>query len=178
MAAAQAVSEFVYSEEKPFDGIIAHLTRECRGNVCERHVVDIAASSLYGPGHEPKYIAELGKPSAYLSDLLPDSWIYYDFKERRVTPKGYTLSNYVWGWPKSWVVEVSNDGGEGQWEVVDSRDDNGDFKNPGENYHYEISNPPAGSFRFVRLRQTGQNHFKNDYLAVSSFELFGTLSSE
>ena len=135
MAAAQAVSEFVYSEEKPFDGIIAHLTRECRGNVHEKKWVDITGSSLYGPGHETKYIAELGKPSAFLSELLPNSWVCYDFKERRVTPTGYTLSNYVWGWPKSWVIEVSNEGGEGSWEDVDRRDDNGDVKNPGENYN-------------------------------------------
>jgi hypothetical protein len=42
------------------DGIIAHLTRECGGNVHDRHVVDVTCASFEKETYEanPNYAAE------------------------------------------------------------------------------------------------------------------------
>ena len=46
-----------------------------------------------------------------------------------VTPTSYSIRSYCswpgWNHPKSWVLE--NDGSEGSWKAVDSREDNNDL---------------------------------------------------
>ena len=78
--------------------------------------------------------------------------------------------------PKSWVLEVSNDGRQGSWEVVDSRENNEDLNDRHVIRDFAISAPPSGAFRLVRLRLTGKNHMETDRLVISALELFGALS--
>jgi hypothetical protein len=92
------------------DGIIAHLTRECGGNVYDRHVVDVTCGSFkeetWGANpHSGAYnndcdfaainTADLETHSCFLSvyrmneDDIPhtkNNWPCYDFKERRIVP--------------------------------------------------------------------------------------------
>ena len=98
----------------------------------------------------------------------------------RVTPTSYSIRSMHWGpgyqYPKSWVLEVSNNGSEGSWAVVDSRENNSDLNDKLVTRNFAVSAPPSGAFRFVRLRQTGKNHDRNDCLWICSLELFGTVS--
>ena len=113
--------EFVYQEDREeaippplappkLDGIIAHLTRECGGNVHDKGVVNVMASS-FNDSFYPKNAADLGTDSVYLSKNEPNSWICYDFKERRVIPTSYSVrlpEEGGFGQPnrRSWVIEV------------------------------------------------------------------------
>ena len=165
---------------KPLDGIIAHLTRECGGNVHKEGVVNVTASSCYG--YKPEYAVDLKADSRFDSDDSPNSWICYDFKGRRVTPTSYSIKS-CWGGPggyhpKSWVLEVSNDGSKGSWETVDSRKDNNDLNDRRVTRNFSLGTPQSGAFRFVRLRLTGKNHGGYDDLCICALELFGTLSLE
>ena len=51
--------EFVYDASRPLDGIIAHLTRECGGNVHEKGVVGVSSINFLS-GYEPKNVVDLG----------------------------------------------------------------------------------------------------------------------
>ena len=135
---------------------------------------------------KPENVVDLGSDSCFYSNDSPNSWICYDFGGRRVTPTSYSIRSHpYWGdenYPKSWVLEVSNDGSEGSWKAVDSREDNNDLNDKLVTCNFAISAPPSVAFRFVRLRQTGKNHCPDlegsDVLAIGSLELFGALSSE
>ena len=89
-----------------------------------------------------------------------------------MTPPSYSIRSNGGGTgfnhPKSWVLEVSNDGSDGSWAVVDSRKSNSDM-----NDQFAIANSMSGAFRFVRLRQTGKNHKGNNHLDICALELFG-----
>ena len=76
----------------------------------------------------------------------------------------------------SWVLEVSNDGSDGSWEVVDRRENNFDLDGSHLTRNFALGTRPSGAFRFVRLRQTGKNHAGYDYLSICALELFGALS--
>ena len=76
----------------------------------------------------------------------------------------------------SWVLEVSNDGSEGSWEVVDRRENNSDLNGEHLTRNFAVGTRPSGAFRFVRLRLTGKNHFGDDRLYICALELFGALS--
>ena len=174
---AQVVSTFVYNKAKPLNGIIAHLTRECGGNVHEKGVVEVTASSrLLG---EAKNAVDLGTRTEFSSKDQPNSWIRYDFKGQSVAPTSYSIRSHDGpSYPKSWVLEVSNDGSDNSWKVVDRREDNFDLKAVYVTRHFAISDPPSEGFRFLRLRVTGKNHNRSDALWLTSLELFGTLSPQ
>ena len=142
------------------------MTRECRGNVHEKGIVEVTASSRLA---EAKNV--LGTDSQFWSQDEPDSWICYDFKGRRVAPASYSIRTGSWCYLKSWVLEVSNDGSDGSWEVVDRRENNEDLKGKHVTHNFAISAPPRGSFHFVRLRQTWKNHKGDDVLCLSPLEL-------
>ena len=97
-----------------------------------------------------------------------------------MTPTSYSIRSCVWtsgsSHPKSWVLEVSNDGSEDSWKVVDSRENNNELNDRHVTRNFAVSSHPSGAFRFVRLRQTGKNHKGDDRLVICSLELFGTLS--
>ena len=174
--------EIIDLKTDPLSGIIAHLTQQCGGNVYKEGIVNVTASGCFSPGSEPENVVDLGSDAHFCSNSAPDSWIRYDFKKWRMTPTSYSIRSYSGGpgynHPKSWVLEVSNDGIDGSWEVVDTRENNKDLNNSLVTCNFEITAPPSGAFRFVRLRQTGKNHCGYDELEICAFELFGALCAD
>ena len=163
-------------EADPLDGIIAQLTRDCGGNVHEKGVVSVTASSC-SLRCKPEVAVDLRSDSYFASKHSPNSWICYDFGGRRVTPTSYSIRSCCGQFHlKSWVLEVSND--NEAWEVVDSRENNEELNAPHVTRNFAISAPTSGAFRFVRLRQTGENHRGYDYLRICALELFGALYDE
>ena len=181
--------EFLYDESKPLEGIIAHLTRECGGDVHRKGIVNITASSVRvrspvnrigGPG--PGLVLEQFCPTGmenefnFCSKNERNAWICYDFKERRVIPTSYSVRSSGGKNLKSWVIEVSND--EYSWTEIDRRDNNNDLNDEYVTVNFKISKVPSESFRFFRLRQNGPNHdnYKTSYaVALTALEVFGTL---
>ena len=172
-----SVRSFVYDSSKPLDGIISHLTQEIGGNVHDHGIVVVTASSIHSG--QPKDIVDMGKSSMYTGDV-PNSWICYDFKDRRVIPTSYSIrshSNPPGGCqPKSWVFEGSNDKRKGSWVSLDRRRDNNELNDEQVTRNFSISSSSGESFRFLRLRFLGPNHADSYFQALSFFELFGTLT--
>jgi hypothetical protein len=136
------------------DRIIAHWTRECGGNVHDRHVVEVTCGSFEketqganphsgalndNPYFAAKNAADLKTGSEFLSayrDKKEDiahtrnNWVCCDFKERRIVPTHYTnCPNYSdsGGFHViSWLVETSTDGEN--WQEV-ARDENNKQRN-------------------------------------------------
>ena len=169
-----AGGEFVYDSARPLDGIIAHLTRECGGNVHKKGVVEVTASGFEIITSRPRNVVDFTSDFGFSSKDEENSWICYDFKERRVTPTSYSLRCHVGAAPKGWRFAVSNDGSE--WDLVDDRWNVYDCRDK-RVHNFQIGLRPSGSFRYVRILQTDKNHAGTDRLNISAFEIFGTLSS-
>ena len=163
-----------------FDGVIAYLTSECRGNVHDRGIVNITASSVYNNDacYHPKHVADLNSWSIFESANEEDAWVCYDFKERRVIPVSYSVRSYFGATgdnhPKSWVIEVSNDETENSWTEIDRRN-NGNLNCKLRAINFPITSTLSDSFRFFRFRQTGPNHKGRFFLEFCALEIFGTL---
>jgi hypothetical protein len=181
------------------DGIIAHLTRECSGNVHDRNVIEVTSGSFekvtsganphsgaYNnkPEYAAKNAADLETGSDFFSayrdkkEDIPhtrNNWICYDFKERRIVPTHYTIRTNLNG-PvsyhlKSWLVETSTDGEN--WREVAREEDNNQL-----NGRWFIATFPVaggGECRFIRLVNIGRNHEGDDQLIISAWEIFGNL---
>jgi hypothetical protein len=182
------------------DGIIAHLTRECHGNVHDCQVVEVTSGSFEKEtcGANPHSGAYDNRPSnaarnatdleaesyfysAYRSssENIPhtrNNWLCYDFKERRIVPTHYTIrTNGVYG-PgyqhlKSWLVETSMEGEN--WQVVAREEDNKQLNG----FRFTGTFPVAGGgeCRFIRLVNIGRNHYRYDCIFITAWEIFGSL---
>ena len=75
-----------------------------------------------------------------------------------------------------WVIEVSKDGS--QWTLVDRRVNNSDLNGRSLTQNFKITEPVSGKYRYIRLRQIGDNHCHNYYVIISALEIFGTLDEE
>ena len=169
-----------YQETKPLSGIISYLTNEFGGNVHHKGIVNVTASSVHGQEHEnqPYSVTELDSQSEFFSNNEKDSWVCYDFRERRVKPRSYTVRsmfNMCRGkhYLKSWVFEGSNDGTT--WTELNRQRNNSDLKGSYATHNFKVSVSPNESFRFLRLRQTGKNHADCYFMIFSGLEIFGVL---
>jgi hypothetical protein len=157
-------------EDSLLDGIIAELTRIHGGNVHDREIVIVSASSIRSStGEAAQNAADLGQKNYLHSLNAPDQWLRYDFKDGRIELADYSIAAYPGCFLRSWVVEGSDDGLS--WTVLDERKGNTDAN----------SNHPIAAFsvdrrmkcRFIRLRQTGQVSSGLDWLVLHAFEVFG-----
>jgi hypothetical protein len=182
------------------DGIIAHLTRKCGGNVHDVHVVDVTSGSFekVTDGANPhsgaynnaywaaaKNAADLETDSHFYSayrmkgEDIPhtrNNWICYNFKERRIVPTHYTIRTHNSGGPgnehlNSWLVEASADGET--WREVAREEGNGQLN--GSHFTGTFAVADGEECRFIRLVQIGRNHLGNDRLWITAWDIFGSL---
>jgi hypothetical protein len=64
--------------------------------------------------------------------------------------------------PKNWVIEISDSGSD--WREIDRRKNNNELN---------AENVGSEACHFIRLRQTGVDHYGIHSLFLSSFEIFG-----
>jgi hypothetical protein len=176
------------------EGIIAHLTRECGGNVHDCNVVIVTGGSferepyspeLSGGGRTRKNIVAMEDDNLFQMSFrdsrwehIPhtkNSWICYDFKERRVVPTHYAIRTNNSG-PgahhlKSWLVETSVDGEA--WHEVDHKEDNKELN--GRYFIGTYAVAGAGACRFIRLVNIGRTHSRCDLVMLTGWEIFGSL---
>jgi hypothetical protein len=156
------------------DGIIAHLTRECGGNVHDRRVVDVISRSFeketiganpYSGAFDNRHYnaaqkaADLEAGSCFVSACRGDkenirdtknNWVCYDFKERRIVPTHYTTRTHEYG-PggsnlKSWLIETSVDGES--WREVAGEENNKQLNGTYFTSTFPVSS--GGECRFIR----------------------------
>jgi hypothetical protein len=159
------------------DGIIAHLTRECGGNVQDRNVVEVTSGSFGTETNPPcgklKNIADMEAGSYFhtcyrsRSEDIPhtrNNWVCYDFKDKRIIPTHYTIRSLGdkpnFSHLKSWLVETSVDGKN--WKEVDHKELNGKW------FMGTFTVAGGDVCRFIRLVNIGRDHQGYDILGRSS----------
>jgi hypothetical protein len=158
-------------EAKSLVGIITHLTNKCGGNVCNKGLVRITASSSYS-GNVAN-IADLATDSAFRTGNAPGQWICWEFRDAMIRPTHYTIRSYLL---RSWVVETSVD--EENWERFDYQKENAAFKSGWNTASFARSGfhmESPGKCRFIRLSIAGKTHSGDDFLELRAFEIFGAL---
>ena len=158
--------EFRLCDNRPFWGIISHLSEKCGGNVHTKGVVNITSSST---GHgECQQVTDYEGHGWWCTKDEPNSWICFDFIENAVSLTGYSLSSDR---DVQWVIEGSKDGSS--WKELDSR--KMQHATGIDTITYDCESGITESYRYFRLRQTGNNRYRGDCLFVSKIEFFGKL---
>ena len=174
-AKEKLTKEFNYNSSNQFNGIISHLKRACGGNVHVKGVVNIKASS--NRWNECHQLVDYGTIGLWGSNDEPNSWVSFDFKEKKISLSSYTLKSRIDAdclHPVQWEIEGSND--ESSWNSLDSRNTR-EQCGTGVVMNYSCNKGNHGFYRFIRMRQTGENSSGSGrhYLMLSQIELSGKL---
>jgi hypothetical protein len=166
------VNEFPFDSSRQFDGIISHLTLECGENVHTHGIVLITASS--NGSNACHQVVDYGWNNYWFSRSEPNSWIEFDFKDRRISPTHYTIKSGGESGCQlvNWSLDGSND--EISWTNLDRRS----TKELVGKYivkPYECKSVRGSTqfFRFIRLTQTSEDSSSNHYLLLANLEFFG-----
>jgi hypothetical protein len=162
---------YPYAEGHEFEGIIHDLTAKCGGNVHEKGVVNITASSYGETAHK---VVNYGSHEAWAA-VAPNPWICFDFKEQCVALSHYTLkTSTADDYPLTWAMEGSNDGTN--WTIVDERSTQ-DLNGASRVKTFECSQSRSSEFfRYLRLRHIGNNSSNRERLEFMHMEIFGSLN--
>mgnify|MGYP002472061583 FL=1 len=110
-----------------------------------------------------------------------NSWLKYDFKNRKVRPTHYSIRSKPdrpgSAHPMNSVIEGSNSDNDEDWIVIDGRNGITDLNNRSVVCNFEIQRQgnEKDFYRYLRLRQTGKNAQGDYYLVFSSLEYFGSV---
>ncbi|KAK8835970.1 hypothetical protein M9Y10_040167 [Tritrichomonas musculus] len=172
-AVCQCLKISLNANNGQFNGIIRQLTNECGGNVSDKGIVNVTMSSTcWG---NPRDVVNLENTGLFGTCHEQDSWIKYDFKNKKVSPVCYSIRSVDydknWHHPKSWVVEGSNTDSN-DWKVLDSRTDCMSLNNRSTVQCFAIQQS-SDFYRFLRIRQTDKTWGGNYYLTMSTLEYFG-----
>ena len=158
------------SKKESFKGIICHLREECGGNVHQKGIIEITASSTCN--RQCHQVTDYGWNSYFNTQDEENSWVRFNFKTRRVYLASYSLKSGIWHLLR-WVIEGSNDGSE--WKVIDSRD----TKDLDGHYFVKTFKCNQGNnefYRYLRLFQPARGNCRDgSELELSEVEFFGVV---
>lgn len=186
-----AVSEqnaLVFTYARDFDGlgIIHYLATAMNSKAWQNPMVagavQVAASSLAADS-KPTEFAVGNEVVRCVTKAVADSWFTFDLMDKLCRPTHYTLRHYA-SWDveavRNWLFQGSNDGEN--WTTLRTHVNDAALNVKGATFTWQVpfgadaSGPAARSFfRMFRVFQTGLNSNKHLYLAISGFELYGTL---
>ncbi|OHT05987.1 hypothetical protein TRFO_26050 [Tritrichomonas foetus] len=164
-----------FNNRNPWSGVFFYLTqvKNSQRNIAETGMIEITASSQNNEASLFHLVDEA--QSVFVSDNMPNQWIKFDFKERRIVPRCYTLMTHHrpahMDHLRSWVIEVSED--NIHFEEVMREINNVTLDNPGNVVVYRIDRHIKG--RYVRIRMIGPNWCNSNVFAISRVEFFGSL---
>ena len=170
--------EITCQHDNQFDGIINFLRKETNGNI--ENAINITSSSVYYScvPYNVCLFEDEHKGKYFETNNEKNSWICFDFKDRKIIPKNYLIQTgqgKACHNPRTWILEGSND--QTNWETLDKQDDCPYLNEQYVVHTFDIQKQNTNPFRYIRIMQTGPNWFSGDwhYFVLGSVEFYGSL---
>ncbi|EAY12197.1 hypothetical protein TVAG_004030 [Trichomonas vaginalis G3] len=161
-------------KEAPLNGIFAAMRKANGGKVGNEVKVKVSSKSVRCFA-DPMDVVGPSNDNEWTSENEDNSWIEITFATKKVELHGYTLKTFQGGkgstHPRSWKVEVSNDGVD--YRQVDQVTETDELNNSNKTFSKVIQ--PTGQFSIVRFTMTGKNSFGSNCFTLANIELFGNL---
>ncbi|KAH0795593.1 F5/8 type C domain containing protein [Histomonas meleagridis] len=160
----------------PFDGILARISRDCEGNPHQKGIIEITTSSK-GPRTiiEIDAILDPKNEHEWVSANEQNSWIQFDFKEKRIKLENYAIMTFSGQQGsthmKSWRLEASED--DIEWVILDDVKDDNTLNS--SNAVITRATKTDQFYRYFKFTQTDKNQFGTYCMAIRRIEFFGVL---
>lgn len=169
------VATFSPSTPERLCGIVSHMIEECEGNPHDSGLIEVSASSQ-NENHPAKNVFDLNNMNYFESNNEPESWIAFDFKERKAAVSHYVLKTWFWGAGfqhlKSWVLEGSDDGAE--WTELDRRENVDSLNDANAMRRFKCA--IQVKCRYVRIKSIDFDHSDTtNLLILNAVEFYGKL---
>ena len=171
-------SEYPFKSDL-FSGIFDGLSKKIGRNLADSSDVDVTVSSIANSSCYAKNVLK-NDSSYWHSQNLPNSWIQFDFKPRKVSITSYSMNDHFR--VKSWKVEGSTDGST--FEIIDNKVDTTDFQNnnskfndPSAQKNFPVQ-PNNKYYRYIRITSNSKNWHNSDWFVLFRVEFFGFVQSE
>jgi hypothetical protein len=159
-----------------FNGIFSYLQMSYPGNW--KGYVTASAPSVWGDNqtqYGPMNALDCNPKIYFHTKDEFNQWLYIDFKAMRATPTWYSLrtrgESNAHG-PCTWKLAGSIDGCH--WEILDEQSGILTFKELNVSSSFEVKK--TFECRYLKFQQNGLNSHGANCLALSQFEIFGTLA--
>jgi len=171
--------QFTYSHDFDENGICYFLATH-GGNVpwsnpCSQGLVNVTASSVMTDSVPMDAVVGLSTVRC-VTRAFPNSWVCIDFIGRRIAPSHYTIRHYS-SWDtealRCWQLQGSVDGST--WTVLVNHVNDESLQVRGGSHTWEVPQNEPTFFSMFRILQTSENSNKHHFLAISGFEIYGTL---
>ena len=171
-------ASFLAPNDNSMTGIISYLMKESSGKIEE----EVAITSSSCNNNEERFQARNvvlydDKNKIFMSANSANSWIQFDFKERRVVPTAYTMRSGCtqanWANPYHWQLQGSNDGNS--WKTLDAHGSCSDLNGINYIHTYKINNQGNNKYKYLRIYSTGADCNNSYFLAFEAIEFFGKL---
>jgi hypothetical protein len=167
---------FTLDRNRPFDGVFAHLSRQCGENPHNAGLVAISANDRCSSFVCHDLVSEGKQWRSESADV--DHYVKIDLKDLRLTPSAYSVKTHGSLWTgrlfvRSWRFEGSND--DSRWEVLDSHANSDELMGDDRENSFAISTTTR--FRFLRFIQAGVNSSNSRFFCLQRLEAFGLLQS-
>lgn len=174
-------NQYNFDGQHRFEGIIYNLSNRNPSDIISSHIIEVTSSSCIGSNKfEESNVFNFESDDYFFnSKNQKNSWLCYDFKEKKVKITNYSIRSSSYGDKGSchlcnWVIEGSNDGVD--FAVLDEHEDETCLDGESAENTFEVQkNSSNDYFRYIRIRQTGQNSFNDCQLTFSIMEFFGSI---
>ncbi|KAK8866351.1 hypothetical protein M9Y10_009313 [Tritrichomonas musculus] len=140
--------------------------------------VEVTSSSIRGNDKNvsPFHAIDFNIETRFITEDQQNSFICFDFKERKIKLSNYSVRSSIGTKPKSenvqcWKIEGSND--NIKWDTLDSQTIEKSLD--GKGFYNTFSANSSGFYRLIRMRQTNANTSKNNVLKIGEIEFFGEI---
>ena len=164
-----------------FNGIITKLGNGNPKNVINEKIVDITGSSTYDnmECRLPHHVVEYDSDGYFYSKDVKDSWIKFDFKNKKVKLSHYSIKTNQFGdvghaHIQNWCIEGSNN--DSNWKPLDTHTNDKTLDHQSASNTFQIKNASNNDYyRYIRLRQTDVNTHGSHEILLASIEYFGSI---
>ena len=163
-----------------FKGIFSHLGGGKPKSVTENQIVDVTALSFNDQSLHPNNVVDSDSIDSYFYSSDSNSWVCFDFKNRKVKPTHYSIRSFKhgdagWFHTQNWCIEGSND--KNNWKLLDNRVNDKSIDGRSASNTFKISNQLESDdfYRYLRIRQTGVNTHNENEFRFSAIDFFGSI---
>ena len=159
-----------------FDGIFNYLTKTIKNNIYHLGIIDI--KSTYSQYQDIEDILPPGKGKYWYSISSPNSFIQFNFKNKKIKISNYSLRNnskiddfYSPSSSKSWVLLGSND--ENSWDIIDEQRNNFSLFYGQTETNIQCFN--NNFYQFIKIINLENHKNYENYFLLSIIEFFGEI---
>jgi len=178
--AQNGILHFTFSENFDQNGILWWLgtnanTMQWSNPSKNRREVQILSASLLADSADATAIVGRQAVRCVTKPNRNGGWFIIDFGDRKIKPTHYMLRHYI-SWDtealRNWNLEGSNNGNN--WEIIKVHKDDQTLKMKGQCFTWGVQT--NSFYSMFRIRQTGSNSNNHWYVALSGFEIYGSMT--